>query len=104
MSTRETEIQAQLETLYAQLEAFEEPFPDDAPFEYEIEEVEAWEKLRKQIRALEHELSEITKAEVTSGEDTSFQKDVTHYIDLTDKVLKNNRLAIAFGKAWKRRN
>jgi hypothetical protein len=47
--------------LYGQLEAFDEPVPSDAPFEYEVEELEAWEKLRAQIRALEHALAEINK-------------------------------------------
>jgi hypothetical protein len=67
------EIQAQLETLYAQLEAFEEPFPADAPFAYEVEELESWEKLREQIRALEHELSEIN----IKLKDATFGKIVT---------------------------
>ena len=88
MTIREIEIQKQLETLYAQLEAFEEPFPSDAPFEYEVEELEAWEKLKQQIRALEHEL-----AEIDIKKDASFGKTVSYYINLTDKVLKNNRLA-----------
>jgi hypothetical protein len=74
--------------LYGQLEAFDEPVPSDAPFEYEVEELEAWEKLRAQIRALEHALAEINKKK-----DASFGKTVTYYIDLADKVLKNNRLA-----------
>jgi primosomal protein N'' len=47
--------------LYGQLEAFDEPVPSDAPFEYEVEELEAWEKLRAQIRALEHALAEISR-------------------------------------------
>jgi len=59
LTIREIEIQEQLETLYAQLEAFDEPTPADAPFEYEVEELESWERLREQIRLLEHELAAI---------------------------------------------
>lgn len=68
MSIREIEIQEQLAPLYEQLEAFDEPTPADAPFEYEFEEFELWEKLREQIRVLEHELAEISMkgAEVTA--------------------------------------
>jgi hypothetical protein len=58
LTIREIEIQEQLETLYAQLEAFDEPTPAEAPFEYEVEEFESWEKLREQIRVLEHELAQ----------------------------------------------
>jgi hypothetical protein len=58
LTIREIEIQEQLERLYAQLEAFDEPTPAEAPFEYEVEEFESWEKLRKQIRVLEHELAQ----------------------------------------------
>jgi hypothetical protein len=88
VSIREIEIQEQLETLYAQLEAFDEPFPSDAPFEYEVEEIEAWEKLKVQIRALEHQL-----AEINIGMDAGLGTTVAYYFNLTDKVLKNNRLA-----------
>jgi hypothetical protein len=98
VTVRETEIQAQLETLYAQLEAFEEPFPDDAPFDYEVEELDAWEKLREQIGALEHELSEIN-----IKKDASFGKTVAYYINLTDKILKNNRLARKRAGRWQLR-
>ena len=42
MSIREIEIQEQLAPLYEQLEAFDEPTPSDAPFEYEFEEFELW--------------------------------------------------------------
>ena len=59
MTIREIEIQEQLERLYAQLEEFDEPTPADAPFEYEVEELELWEKLRAQICALENELAEV---------------------------------------------
>jgi hypothetical protein len=57
-----------LETLYAQLEAFDEPTPADAPFEYEVEEFESWEKLREQIRVLEHELAQINMTWLKSAE------------------------------------
>lgn len=69
MSIREIEIQEQLAPLYEQLEAFDEPTPSDAPFEYEFEEFELWEKRREQIRILEHELAEISTkgAEVTAN-------------------------------------
>jgi hypothetical protein len=60
VSIREIEIQEQLAPLYEQLEAFDEPTPADAPFDYEFEEFELWAKLREQIRALEHELAEIS--------------------------------------------
>ena len=59
LTIREIEIQEQLETLYEQLEAFDEPTPADAPFEYEVEECELWQKLKEQIRILERELAEI---------------------------------------------
>ena len=57
MSIREIEIKVQLETPYELLEAFSEQTPADEPAEYEVEEIEAWDKLRKQIRALENELA-----------------------------------------------
>jgi hypothetical protein len=43
---------------YELLEAFSEQTPADEPAEYEVEEIEAWDKLRKQIRALENELAQ----------------------------------------------
>ena len=91
MTIREIEIQEQLEALYQRLEAFDEPFPSDAPFEYEVEEVEAWEGLREQIRALENELTEITK--INKEEDVRFGHSLAYIIHLTNKVLKNNRRA-----------
>ena len=94
MTIREIEIQEQLETLYALLKVFDEPLPADVPFEYAIEEFKLWERLREQIRALEHELSEInTKAEGTATKDARFSKTVAYYVNLTDKLLKNNRQA-----------
>jgi hypothetical protein len=68
LTIREIEIQEQLETLYAQLEAFDEPTPAEAPFEYEVEEFESWEKLREQIRVLEHELAQINITWLKSAE------------------------------------
>ena len=59
MRNREIEIKQQLETLYEQLEAFSEPTPSDAAAEYEVEELEAWEKLKEQIRTPESELSRV---------------------------------------------
>jgi hypothetical protein len=56
-NTRIAELRRELEKLYAQLEEFAEPTPADAPAEYEIEEIEAWEKLRERIRTLENELA-----------------------------------------------
>ena len=58
--TRQEEIQKELEKLYEQLEEFPHPTPAEQPHEYEVEELEAWEKLREQIRALESELAAIT--------------------------------------------
>ncbi len=60
MNTHEVEIQKELEKLYEQLNEFSEPTPADQPNEYEVEELEAWEKLRERIRTLENELAEIT--------------------------------------------
>jgi hypothetical protein len=68
LTIREIEIQEQLEALYAQLEAFDEPTPAEAPFEYELEECESWEKLRGQIRVLEHELAQINVTWLKSAE------------------------------------
>jgi hypothetical protein len=60
MSTRETEIQDELKKLYAELDKFSDPTPSENPHEYEPEELEAFEKIREQIRTLENELAEIT--------------------------------------------
>jgi hypothetical protein len=90
VTIREIEIHEQLETLYALLKVFDEPLPADVPFKYQVEEFKFWEKLREQIRVLEHELAEIY---TTGEEEVSFGKTIGYYIKLTDKVLKNNRLA-----------
>jgi hypothetical protein len=58
--TRGGEIQQELDKLYAELGKFSDPTPADNPHEYELEEVEAFERIRRQIRALEKELREIT--------------------------------------------
>ena len=58
LNNRQAEIQKELEKLYQQLEEFSDPTPADAPAEYEVEELEAWEKLREQIRILEKELAD----------------------------------------------
>jgi hypothetical protein len=68
LTIRESDIQEQLETLYTQLEAFDEPTPADAPFEYEVEECDSREKLREQIRVLEHELTQINVTWLKSAE------------------------------------
>ena len=56
-NARTAEIRRELEKLYAQLEEFSDPTPADAPAEYEVEEIEAWEERRERIRALETELA-----------------------------------------------
>jgi hypothetical protein len=68
LTMRESDIQEHLETLYTQLEAFDEPTPADAPFEYEVEECDSREKLREQIRVLEHELTQINVTWLKSAE------------------------------------
>ena len=59
LNNRQAEIQKKLEKLYQQLEEFSDPTPADAPAEYEVEELEAWEKLSEQIRILEKELADV---------------------------------------------
>jgi hypothetical protein len=94
VTIREVEIQEQLETLYALLKVFDEPLPADVPFAYAVEEFKLWERLREQIRALERELAELnTKAEGTATKDARSSKTIAYYIALTDKLLKNKRLA-----------
>ncbi len=44
MNSREAEIQKHLAMLYDQQKAFSSPTPADDPAEYEVEELEAWEK------------------------------------------------------------
>ena len=61
MNARENEIQEELKKLYLQLDEFSDPTPADQPYEYESEEIEAWEKIREQIRNLENELAQITR-------------------------------------------
>lgn len=61
MNPREAEIQNELKKLYAELDKFSDPTPADMPYEYEVEEIAAWEKLKRRIRSLENELEVVTK-------------------------------------------
>ena len=57
----EADIRKELKELYGELAEFPGPTPSDAPHEYELEEIEAFERLKEKIRSLENELETITK-------------------------------------------
>ncbi len=60
MNRRAREIREHLAILYQEKAAFSSPTPADDPAEYEVEELEAWEKLKQQIHVLENELAAIS--------------------------------------------
>ncbi len=60
MNRRALKIRENLALLYQEKAAFSFPTPADDPAEYQVEELEAWEKLNQNIRLLETELAAIT--------------------------------------------